>query len=122
MSGLNNLFTSLTKVTNCYVTLGIGTTKLLVIDNSTIIIYIYSHVVELQNFLFVPFLEDTLFSITEQIQTKNYSLKAEQNKYTLYYPTLSIYAKLDNEVHVIIKPCTDINRTADFSTTKNQSK
>ena len=74
-----------------------------------------THVVELHNVLFVPDLEDTLFSITEHIQSPNCSLKAEKNKYTLSNPTFNIIAKLDNEVHVNITPCTDINRIADFS-------
>ena len=37
MSGLLNMFTSLAKSKNCYVTLGDGTTKLPVMGNGTII-------------------------------------------------------------------------------------
>lgn len=83
MSVLLNLFTSLAKVKDWYVTLGDGMTKLPVMGKGTIKIYIELHVVELQNVLFVPTLEDTLFSITEHIQILNCSLTTEKNKYTL---------------------------------------
>ena len=65
MSGLLNLFTSLTKVNNSYGTLGDRTTQLPVMGKGTIKINIDTHVIELQNVLFVPDLEDTLFFIIE---------------------------------------------------------
>ena len=116
MSGQLTLFTNLTEVTDSYVTLGDGTTKLQVSGQGTIKINIETFVIELHNVLLVPDLEDTLFSITEHIQSPNCSLRAEKNKYTLFYPTFNIIARLDNEVHLQISPCTDINRTPDFST------
>ena len=69
MSGQLALFTNLTNVTNSYVTLGDGTTKLQVLGKGTIKINIVTFVVELHNVLLVPDLEDTLFSITEHIQS-----------------------------------------------------
>ena len=47
MSGLLNLFTTLTKVEDFYVTLDDGTTKLHIMGKGTIWVYIGSHVVEL---------------------------------------------------------------------------
>ena len=78
MSGQLALFTNLTKVTDSYVTLGDGTTKLQVLGKGTIKINIETFVIELHNVLLVPDLEDTLFSITEHIQSPKYSLKAEK--------------------------------------------
>ena len=104
MSGQLTLFTNLTKVTDSYVTLGDGTTKLQVSGKGTIKINIETFVIELHNVLLVPDLEDTLFSITEHIQSPNYSLTADKNKYTLFYPTFNILARLDNEVHLQISP------------------
>ena len=66
--------------------------------------YMDSHVVELQHVLFVPDLEDTLLLAIEYIKSPNFSLKDEKNSYTLQYPTFSIKARLDNEVHVNITP------------------
>ena len=122
MSDLLNLFTTLTKVKDCYATLDDGTTKLPIIGKDTIRIYIESQVVGLHNVVFVPELEDTLFSITEHIKSLNCSFKAEKNKYTLYYSKFSINAKLDNADHVNIKPCSDINITLDFSTKESKLK
>ena len=78
MPGQLALFTNLTKVTDSYVTLGDGTTKLQVLGKGTIKINIETFVVELHNVLLVPDLEDPLFSITEHIQSPKYSLKAEK--------------------------------------------
>ena len=119
MSGQLTLFTNLTKVTDSYITLGDGTTKIHVSGKGTIKINIETFVIELHNVLLVPDLEDTLFSITEHIQSPNCSLRVEKNKYTLFYPTFNIIARLDNEVHLQISPCTDINRMVDFSTLSN---
>ena len=98
MANLLDLFITLIEVKNCYVTLGDGTTKIHVMGKSPIRVYMDSHIVELQHLFFVPNLEDTLFSVTEHIQSSNCSLKTEKNSYTLYYPIFSINAKLDNEV------------------------
>ena len=116
MANLLDLFITLIKVKNCYVTLCNGTTKINVMGKSLIRVYMDSHVVELQHIFFVPNLEDTLFSVTEHIQSSNCSLKTEKNSYTLYYPTFSINAKLDNEVQVNITSYSDLKIQPDFTT------
>ena len=78
MSGLLNHVTTLTKVKDCYVTLGDSIIKLHVTGNDTIRIYMESHVVEQQHVLYVFDLEYTLLSVTEHIQSPNYSLKSEK--------------------------------------------
>ena len=50
------------------------------------------------------------------IQSSNCSLNAEKNRHTLYYPTFSIKAKLNNDVHVNITPWSDLYIQPDFST------
>ena len=78
--------------------------------------YMDSHVVELQHVLFVPDLEDTLLLAIEYIKSPNFSLKNEKNSYTLQYPTFSIKARLDNELHVNITAYSDLNVQPDFKT------
>ena len=59
MSSLLNIFITLTKVKDYYVTLGDGITKLHVMGKDITRIYIESYIVELHNVLFVPDLEAT---------------------------------------------------------------
>ena len=116
ISGLLKRFIKLTKVKKYYATLDDGTTKLQVMGKGIIRIYMDTHVVELHNKLFVPDLEDTLFSITEYIQSNNFSLNAENNSYISHYPTFNIKAEMDNEVHVNITPYSDLKILPDFTT------
>ena len=109
MGDLLDLFIILTKFKNC-------TTKLHIIGKSPIRVYMDSHVVELQHILFVPNLEETLFSVTKHIQSPNCSLKTDKNNYTLHYPTFSIKAKLNNEVQVNITSYSDLKIQPDFTT------
>ena len=50
MSGLLKLFIKFTKIKNCYIILGDGTSNLHVMGNGTIHVYMDTHIVELHPF------------------------------------------------------------------------
>ena len=91
MTGDINMFLTLimqsTFSSNHVVVLIDRSTTLLICGVGTIWLKMCIHILEIKNVLYVPRLDDTLFSITEHIKYKNCSFIGDDNKYTLKFPT-----------------------------------
>ena len=66
--------------------------------------------------LYVPRLDDTLFSITEHIKYTHCSFIGDDNKYTLKFLTFSIPAIIINEVFIPYEYVPNNNKVISFST------
>ena len=69
----------------------------------TIWVKIGIYILEIRNVLYAPRLDDTLFSITEQIKYNNCLFIGNNNTYTLEFPTFYIPAMIINEIFVTYK-------------------
>ena len=70
ITGYRHLFINHKRIYNRYVTLGDGKPQLPVFGIGSIIVNINEHFFKLNSVLYVPGIQDTLFSVTEQIKLK----------------------------------------------------
>ena len=90
MTGDMHIFLTLTIQlmfpSNQVVVLVDGSTTLPICGVGAIRLKIGIYILEIENMLYVPRLDDTIFSITEHIKYSNCSFIGNNNKYTLIFP------------------------------------
>ena len=104
ITGNKNIFPKITHVANKSVILGDGSAKFSVLGIGVIYISIGNYYIQLHDVLYVPQLQDTLFSITEHIKYELCKVDASNNKYNLIFPTLHIRSLIVHEVFIPITP------------------
>ena len=102
MTGCKSIFHSIKMSPNfkttqvvCFVD---GETILHITGIGAILIKVYIYTIEIENLLYVPQLDETLFSITEHIKINNCSFIGNDSKYILSFLNFSILVMIINEV------------------------
>ena len=95
---------------NQVVVLADGITTLPICGVDIIQLKIGIYILDIENMLYVPRLDDTLFFITKHIKYNNCLFFGNNNKYTLTFPTLSIPAMIINEVFITYEYVPNNNR------------
>eukprot|EP00957_Ditylum_brightwellii_P201914 15327791-Ditylum_brightwellii.AAC.1 len=107
MSGLLKLFKSLhlfPSVYNGYVVLGDGSTKLPICGIRSIIINVQNKIIQLDGVLYVPDLQDMLFSTLQHGRYPDCSFLIKGGCATLEFPNFKLEAKTEKEITVDIAP------------------
>jgi deoxyuridine 5'-triphosphate nucleotidohydrolase len=102
MCNNRNLFTSIQPASpsQSSVKLGDGTTRCTVQGIGTIRLQIQDNIIELHNTLFVPSLDTSLFSVKQHMKLQGCYTHCESNTCTLAFPTFTINAITDHEIHI----------------------
>ena len=75
-----------------------GVTTLHITSLRTILVKLCIYTIEIENLLYVPQLDETLFSITEHVKINNCSFIGNDSKYILSFLHFSILVMIINEV------------------------
>ena len=90
ITGYKYLCINFSRLYNKFVTLGDGLTQLPIHSVGSIVVIINNNLIQIDAVLYMPGLDDTLFSVTKHIKTKGCSMIAKDNQYLLSFPNFTI--------------------------------